>query len=419
MSSPAAATPPVARSAWLVVALGFGAIVFEGYDLIVYGSVVPTMLAHPGWSMSAGQAGAIGSYALLGMFLGAPASGWLADRFGRRRLFIGLLVWFSVMMVLVALAPSPGLLGLFRFLAGLGFGGIPPTAIALVVEVAPAGRKLFYNSVMLSGFPVGGVVAAVASITLLGPIGFRGLFALGAVPLVTLVPLAWWVLPESARFASAGQAAGGGKVRALVCGQAAVATVLFAVANFCGFLLVFGLNTWLPQLMRGAGYDLGSALTFLLLLNIGSVVGGLVGAAVSDRFGGRVVATTLFVLAAAAMLLLTAPHSPALTSVLVFVAGAMIVGSQSVLWGYVAMHYDTGARATALGVTSGIGRLGAAAGPAIGGLLVASGVGLAGNVVVFAVAALAGAVSSVLVPRRRTATTTPAPALLPGLDPTP
>ncbi|WP_103348877.1 MFS transporter [Amycolatopsis sp. CA-128772] len=402
------------RSPWLVVALGFGAIVFEGYDLIVYGSVVPAMLAHPGWGLSAAEAGAIGSYALLGMFLGAPASGWLTDRFGRRRLFIGLLVWFSVMMVLVALAPTPGLLGLFRFLAGLGFGGIPPTAIALVVEAAPAGRKLFYNSVMLSGFPVGGVVAAVASLTLLGPIGFRGLFALGVLPLVTLVPLAWWVLPESARFASAGAESGDGKVRALLRGRAAVATLLFAVANFCGFLLVFGLNTWLPQLMRGAGYDLGSALTFLLLLNIGSVVGGLVGAAISDRFGGRAVATALFVLAAAAMLLLTAPRSPMATSVLVFVAGAMTVGSQSVLWGYVATHYDTAARATALGVTSGIGRLGAAAGPAIGGLLVANGVGLAGNVLVFAGAALAGAVSSVLVPRRRTAAATAALAADPA-----
>ncbi len=417
MSSPAATTPPAARSAWLVVALGFGAIVFEGYDLIVYGSVVPTMLAHPGWGLSAAEAGAIGSYALLGMFVGAPASGWLTDRFGRRRLFIGLLVWFSVMMVLVALAPTPALLGLFRFLAGLGFGGIPPAAIALVVEVAPAGRKLFYNSVMLSGFPIGGVVAALASITLLDAIGFRGLFALGALPLVTLVPLAWWVLPESARFASAERPAGGGKARALLHGRAAAATALFAVANFCGFLLVFGLNTWLPQLMRGAGYDLGSALTFLLVLNIGSVVGGLIGAAVSDRFGGRAVATVLFVLAAALMLLLTAPHSPALTSVLVFVAGAMVVGSQSVLWGYVATHYDAEARATALGVTSGIGRLGAAAGPAIGGLLVASGVGLAGNVAVFAAAAVVGALSSVLVPRRRTVAATAAATLRPESDP--
>ncbi|WP_410574804.1 MFS transporter [Amycolatopsis sp. cmx-4-61] len=303
---------------------------------------------------------------------------------------------------------------MFRFLAGLGFGGIPPTAIALVVEVAPAGRKLFYNSVMLSGFPVGGVVAALASLTLLDTVGFRGLFALGAVPLVTLVPLAWWVLPESARFASAERPAGGAKIRALLRDRSAVATALFSVANFCGFLLVFGLNTWLPQLMRGAGYDLGSALTFLLVLNIGSVVGGLVGAAVSDRFGGRVVATVLFVLAAAVMLLLTAPRSATLTSVLVFVAGAMVVGSQSVLWGYVATHYETEARATALGVTSGIGRLGAAAGPAIGGLLVSSGVGLAGNVAVFAAAALIGAVSSGLVPRRRAVATV---ALRPESDP--
>jgi MFS transporter, AAHS family, benzoate transport protein len=382
------------------VALCFGAIVFDGYDLIVYGSAVPALLQYQPWGLTPAQAGVIGSYALFGMFLGAIASGTLTDLIGRRRLFIASLTWFSLMMVLVATAPDPWSLGLFRFLAGLGFGGIPPTAIALVVEIAPAGRRHLINGLMLCGFPIGGVLAALLAILLLEPAGFRTLFAVGALPLVTLVPLAIWLLPESPSFErrrGAGRTRGG--VAQLVKGRAAAATVLFVVANFCGFLLVFGLNTWLPQLMRGAGYELGSALAFLLVLNVGAIAGGLGGSALADRYGSRWVATVLFAAAVLALALIAVPLPTVVLYLLVFVAGAATTGNQIVVYGYVAAHYPPARRATALGLSSGIGRLGAVTGPLLGGSLLAAGFGLGWNVGVFALVAVVGAVACALVPR--------------------
>ena len=382
------------------VALCFGAIVFDGYDLIVYGSAVPALLQYQPWGLTPAQAGVIGSYALFGMFLGAIASGTLTDLIGRRRLFIASLTWFSLMMVLVATAPDPWSLGLFRFLAGLGFGGIPPTAIALVVEIAPAARRHLINGLMLCGFPIGGVLAALLAILLLEPAGFRTLFAVGALPLVTLVPLAIWLLPESPSFErrrGAGRTRGG--VAQLVKGRAAVATALFVVANFCGFLLVFGLNTWLPQLMRGAGYELGSALAFLLVLNLGAIAGGLGGSALADRYGSRWVATVLFAAAVLALALIAVPLPTAVLYLLVFVAGAATTGNQIVVYGYVAAHYPPARRATALGLSSGIGRLGAVTGPLLGGSLLAAGFGLGWNVGVFALVAVVGAVACALVPR--------------------
>ncbi len=390
-------TPPRAVAA---VALCFGAIVFDGYDLIVYGSAVPALLQYQPWGLTPAQAGVIGSYALFGMFLGAIASGTLTDLIGRRRLFIASLTWFSLMMVLVATAPDPWSLGLFRFLAGLGFGGIPPTAIALVVEIAPAGRRHLINGLMLCGFPIGGVLAALLAILLLEPAGFRTLFAVGALPLVTLVPLAIWLLPESPSFErrrGAGRTRGG--VAQLVKGRAAAATALFVVANFCGFLLVFGLNTWLPQLMRGAGYELGSALAFLLVLNVGAIAGGLGGSALADRYGSRWVATVLFAAAVLALALIAVPLPTVVLYLLVFVAGAATTGNQIVVYGYVAAHYPPARRATALGLSSGIGRLGAVTGPLLGGSLLAAGFGLGWNVGVFALVAVVGAVACALVPR--------------------
>lgn len=391
------------RAAVAAVGLCFGAIVFDGYDLIVYGSVVPELLQYEPWGLTAAEVGAIGSYALVGMFLGAIASGALTDLIGRRRLFIISLTWFSVMMLLAATAPTPELLGLFRFLAGLGFGGIPPTAIALVVEVAPIARRQVVNGLMLCGFPVGGVAAAVLAIVLLEPVGFRTLFAVGALPLVTLVPLAVWLLPESPSFVRRERGAVRGsqprEIAQLLKGRAGVATALFVVANFCGFLLVFGLNTWLPQLMRGAGYALGSALAFLLVLNLGAIAGGLAGSALADRYGGRWVATTLFVLAVVSLALIAVPLPTAVLYMLVFLAGAATTGNQIVVYGYVATHYPPVRRATALGLSSGIGRLGAVTGPILGGALVAAGLGLDWNVGVFALVAVVGAVACALVPR--------------------
>ena len=378
-----------------VVALCFAAIVFDGYDLIVYGSAVPALLAKPDWSLTPAQVGDIGSYALLGMFAGALAAGPLADRIGRRGLLIACLTWFSTAMIFVAAAPSPSLLGLARFVAGLGFGGVVPTAIALTVEWAPPGRRNLYNAVMLSGFPAGGVLAAVAALNLLEDHGFRVLFALGAVPLITVVPLALRHLPESPAFLHAAPRrpaeppAGG--LRTLLRGRTRVAAVVFAGANFCGMLLVYGLNTWLPQIMRAAGYPLGSALTFLLILNLGAIAGGLFGSTLADRFGCHVVAPAAFLASSVSVALLGSELPTAVLYVLVACVGAAGVGSQVLLFGYVATHFPPDVRASALGFTSGIGRLGAVCGPILGGRLVAWELGPAWNFAAFAAVALAGA----------------------------
>lgn len=385
-----------ARAPWVVVALGFSAVVFDGYDLIVYGSAVPSLLGHPTWGLNPTQVGTIGSMALVGMFFGAVGIGAVTNRIGSRRAFIGCLVWFSVMMLAVSVAPTPLLLGLTRFLAGLGFGGIAPVAIALVTEVAPPRRRGLFNAVMLSGFPVGGVLAAIAGITMLQPLGFRALFALGGLPLITLVPIALLYLPESPRFQQQGPARS--STQGLLRGRSAVALALLAVANVAGFLLVFGLNTWLPQLMREAGYPLQSAIGFLLVFNVGAVGGGLLGSALADRRGPRGVATVAFLVGVVSIGLLAVELPTAVLYLLIGIAGAASVGTQMVVFGYVAVHFPADHRPAALGIATGFGRLGSVAGPIVGGVLVGSGVSFGWNFAAFAAVALVGAVATAAVP---------------------
>lgn len=398
--------PADGRRRYAVVAVCFAAIVFDGYDLIVYGSTIPALLAYEPWGLSRAEAGAIGSYALMGMFFGAILAGTLTDRFGRRKLFIGCLVWYSAAMIAVALAPTPLLLGVFRFIAGLGFGGVAPVAIALVVEVARPREKNLLNALMLAGLPVGGIIAALCALWFGEVLGFRGLWAIGASALVLVVPVAWKVVPETtpatANSGPAGDGSGGepGVLRRLTSGPAVVALILFAVANFAGFLLVFGLNTWLPEMMRKAGYSLGSALTFQVLLNVGAVVGGVIGAVLADRYGNRIVGAGYFVVAACAIGGMAMTPSTAVMYLVVLFAGAGSIGTQIVLFGYVATYYPAEVRASALGISTGIGRLGAVTGPLVGGVLLTAGVSFAGIAVMFGAVAAAGGAACLLVPRR-------------------
>ncbi|WP_327589925.1 MFS transporter [Nonomuraea sp. NBC_00507] len=93
------AAPPDSRSRIVVVALCSAAIIIDGYDLIVYGTVVPTLAEGSAeWKLGAAEIGRIGSYALIGMLIGAMLIGTITDLVGRRRVMLGCIAWFSIAM---------------------------------------------------------------------------------------------------------------------------------------------------------------------------------------------------------------------------------------------------------------------------------------------------------------------------------
>jgi AAHS family benzoate transporter-like MFS transporter len=103
-------------------------------------------------------------------------------------------------MALTSLATSIPAFGVLRFLTGIGVGALVATAGAVVAEFAPAGKRNFYNAIVYSGVPAGGLMASLLAIVLNGVTDWRGLFLIGALPLVILFPLALWKLPESPRW---------------------------------------------------------------------------------------------------------------------------------------------------------------------------------------------------------------------------
>ena len=145
--------------AW-VVGISMVGLMFDGYDLVVYGTVVSTFLRDPSHlgPVDPALAGALGSYALLGVLFGALLAGTFNDRIGRRRTMLGAYAWFSVGMLATALTHTATTFGIFRFMTGLGVGALLATTAAMVSEYAPPGKKNLYNTIAYNGVPLGSLL---------------------------------------------------------------------------------------------------------------------------------------------------------------------------------------------------------------------------------------------------------------------
>nr|WP_271213373.1 aromatic acid/H+ symport family MFS transporter [Rhodococcus wratislaviensis] len=407
---------------WVLV-ITTTAIVFDGYDLVVYGTVLPVLTRDPSQlgAISPQQAGALGSYALVGVMVGALASGAVGDYLGRRRMMLVNIIWFSAGMGLAALSTSVAAFGAMRFLTGIGIGGLVATAGALIAECAPVSRKNLYNAIVYCGVPAGGVLAALIAIVLRDNIGWRGLFWIGAAPIVVLLPLAYFKLPESPmwmlsrnnefgarkiaeRFGLPYPISGGPvpaqevheKVgfAALATRRYALTTVVLGLMSFGGLLLTNGLNTWLPQIMENKGYGATDSILFLLVLNGGAIVGGLVTSRMADRTGAQKIIPVTFGLAALSLVILTAGFPIPVLLAFLAVAGLGTIGTQVLVYGLVSHSYPTSARAAGVAWCAGFGRLGGIIGPAVAGLLISVGAGPNVAFYTFAgVAVLAGLVT--------------------------
>ncbi|MDT7703030.1 MAG: transporter, family, benzoate transport protein [Pseudonocardiales bacterium] len=386
-----------------VAPLCWTAVALEGFDLVVLGVVLPSLLRDPAWGLNPATASLISVVGLLGVMVGALGIGPLTDRFGRRRMMLITVTSFSVLTLLCAFATGPVMFGVLRFLAGLGLGGVLPVALAMVNEFARVGKGGSATTTMMTGYHVGAVATALLGILVIPSFGWRAMFVIGALPALVLVPLIAARLPESLTgdaVAETAEVTGTrNPVAALFRGGYLRATLAFWVTSFMGLLLVYGLNTWLPEIMRSAGYELGAALALLLVLNVGAVVGLLVAGRVADRMGLRKAVIGWFTAAAVFLALLSIRLPGIGVYVSVLLAGVFVFSSQVLVYAAISRHYPAAVRATALGAASGIGRLGAITGPLIGGALLTAGIAYPWGFYVFALVAALGAVAVAAVGR--------------------
>jgi len=396
---------PVGSRAW-VTPLCWSAVLLDGFDLVVLGTVIPVLLDEAVWGITPAGATAMATTGLVGMTIGAMTIGTITDYLGRRKVMIIAAFIFSIFTLACAFATSLFMFGTFRFLAGLGLGGCLPTAITLVTEYARKGKASSAATTIMTGYHVGAVLTALLALLVISEGGYswRWMFVIGGVPGLILAPLMIKMLPESEVFleqrsarAVAGSreaAAAANPIGALFSGGLARPTIAFWGASFCGLILVYGLNTWLPKLMVNAGYPLNQGLGLLLILNVGAIVGLIIAGQTANRIGVRTSTLLWFTLGAVLLIALSVKMAVVPLYITVFLAGTFVFSAQVLIYAYVGRVYPTTSRATGLGMVAGVGRIGAITGPIIIGALLSADSGYPEGFYVFAgVAALAAVVT--------------------------
>ncbi len=421
------------RTVIWIMSLATVGLIFDGYDLVVYGTVVSTFLRDPSHvgAVTPAIAGALGSYALIGVLVGALLAGSVGDILGRRKVMLFAYAWFSIGMGITALTTDTTLFGVMRFVTGLGVGALVATTGALVSEYAPKGKKNLCNAIVYSGVPLGSLLAAGLAILLLPIIGWRGMFLIGALPLITLLPLAYFKMPESVAWLAArgrldearaislrtgvdlpsSEPAAVVAAQPLANGKAGFAglfgpgyllpTLILGSMSATGLLLVYSLNTWLPELMLRAGFNAKGSLSFLLVLNGGAVIGALLGSRVADRFGPKLVVAGCFAIGAAAIALLTLELPLAIRLAAIAVVGLGTSGTQTLIYGFVANYYRTNVRGAGVAWCAGFGRMGGVGGPLLGGFLISGGFALNSIFYILAALAILGVILTLVVPMAR------------------
>ncbi len=405
-------------------------LILDGYDLAVVGAALPAIMADMG--VDATKAGFMASSAMFGMMFGAIFLGTLADKLGRRLAISICVLLFSVFTAAAGLTRDPVTFSIVRFLAGLGIGGALPIVTAQMAEFSPVRVRARVVTLGFAGYSIGGILVALTGKQLIETYGWQSVFFAALVP-VLLIPVIMKSMPESMPFLirkgrddelrrtvgkllpdypmqgneqfmiPAEARATSAPIAKLFHDGRGVSTVMIWLAFFMGLFVVYALSAWLTKLMAMAGYSLGSALNFVIVFNVGAILGAVMGGWLGDRFNIKYVLVGFYAMGALSLTLMGYTKSTELLFVIVFIVGASTLGTQILAYAYTGVFYPTSIRSTGLGFASGVGRLGAILAPILIGTLVSLDLGLEQNFMAIGFAGLLGAIAVMLINHQRSA----------------
>jgi MFS transporter, AAHS family, 4-hydroxybenzoate transporter len=383
----------------IMVLIG-GVILMDGFDIQAMGFVAPALTQD--WHLDPKALGPIFGAGLLGMLGGSMLLSILSDRVGRRPVLVGSTTFFSLCMLATAAAESVQQLVFLRFLTGLGIGGVMANAAALATEYSPQRQRASLLMWISCGFTGGAIAGGLISAVLIPWGGWRSVFVVGGILPLGIAAVMYWRLPESLLFlamqqgghdrlkelvrrivpgadlgrdldlANPQQVRGRGSLTKLFRDGRAVMTLLLWLVNFANLLNLFFLANWLPLLSTRMGFNSSVAVLMGTTLQLGGLIGAIFLGPLIDRQGYYRVLVPMFLIAGFAVAAIGEPSlSLALLYLVIFVAGICIVGAQPALNALAATLYPTEIRATGVGWSLGVGRVGAIVGPVVAAQLVA------------------------------------------------
>lgn len=369
-------------------------------EIIAIGFVLPSIIAT--FAIDAAAAGLVGSVFFAGMMVGAWGFGALADRIGRRTVFLATIALNAVFALLSAVAPSFWLLLVFRFVTGAAVGGTLPVDYAIMAEYLPKRQRGRFLVYLESFWAVGTIAIALlawAIVPTTGESAWRWIFAVNAVPgLLGLVARLW--VPESPRYllvrGRAAEArevlrrvaainrvplhlgdlevpprARGNTTAALFRPALRARTVLLAVAWFGLSFGYYGVFTWLRPIFVAQGVEVLATFWFLVLLALAQVPGYVLAAYWVETLGRRATLAIFLLGSAAASMIFAFSTLASVVITASLLLSFSLLGAWGALYAYTPEVYPTEVRATGMGFAGAMARAGGIIAAQLGGALLA------------------------------------------------
>lgn len=413
----------VSRQQLLVVGLCLFFNMLDGFDItamaVVAGDVSRDMVLSPdklGW---------IFSFALAGMMVGAMLLAPISDIVGRRKIIVISIVVVGVSILLTANATTLTEFIALRFISGAGAGVMLACQATLAAEYSPEKYKSLSVTLVTSGYPLGAMFTSVAAGLILPDYGWRGMFWFGGAATLLMGIVAWLLIPESLKYllerrppdalqrvnkilaklkkdtlealpdVAKRQQQSTGLVQVmsqLLAKEHRKVTLTLWTAFFLAFSALYFLMSWIPKLIEDSGFSAAAGREAFFLFNLGGVIGVYILGALSTRLKlTNIVFTLMFSASVVMIIFAAAPRNIGLLLTLIFVIGLLQQGGFTGMYAAAAKAYPTSMRSTGIGWSIGLGRLGAVAGPALAGYLIAGGLDMSANFYIFAVPLAASA----------------------------
>jgi benzoate transport len=394
----------------IVFVLCFLLNVIDGMDVLIISFTAPGIATE--WNVAAATLGVVFSAGLFGMMLGALLLAPFADAIGRRNLIMVSVTIIAISTWWTAYSGSLAQLIALRVISGLGIGALLASAATMTAEYAPDRRRNVIVSLCLAGYPIGAAITGAIAAEIIPEYGWRTMYIFAGAMTTLMLPLVFFGLPESLSFllekqprhaldklnrilkrmqhpvlhelpARTAQARRGPRPTALFSPDLRRRTTLLWFAFFMSFVTLFFLTSWIPKLSQSMGLPLELAIYAGAVFNLGGAFGITLQGMLSQRFGLQRSIFT-FLLGTALLMLAFGFFDRAWVLPVFCLLGFLMQGGFSGLYVIAARLYPTLIRNTGIGWAIGAGRTGAIAGPVVGGLLIGTGLSIAGNFIVFA-----------------------------------
>lgn len=385
-----------------VVALLSLVMLVDSFDQTALAFAAPSLIKV--WDITKLEMGSVFSLQLVGLMIGGILFGYVGDRFGRKVAVVWGVYLFGILSLVTAVTGSLTELLIVRFLIGISVGGVVPNAVALCNEFSPKRYQVTMVALTFAGYTLGGAGGGMVSAWLIPTYGWQVVFIVGGiVPIVVATVLAF-ALPESIKFlamnkrgnlqAKAAQIAALMRpdlhitpqtvianetvtvkdftLHALFSGNLRIMTPLLWLLYIANSIVVFALISWLPTVIESAGFPAKTAAIAATVLFCAAAVGGLVVGRFVDRFGLAIGIVMPAIGVPFVVALGMLGNNAFLLYAVIAMAGFSVVGLQNTLHGVAGAIYPTAVRANGVGWALSIAKIGAIAGPFVGGMLMTS-----------------------------------------------